>query len=111
MNIPEIGNRKLEIKKIIILLSLICFCAPVALADIVIFRDGRQVQCRVKEIIDGQVGIQTETELYYVSKDKIKEVIYVKPVKDDGTMQWVITGSVVLTLLLGFALAMWGRNL
>ncbi len=98
-------------KQFIIILSLICFCAPMALADIVIFKDGRQVKCTVKEIIDGQVGIQTETELYYVPKDKIKEVIYVRPVKEDETMQWVIAGSIVLTLLLGFVLAVWGRNL
>jgi hypothetical protein len=108
---PESGIRNSKLTKAVIVISLIVFFAPMAMADIVIFRDGSQVQCQVKEIIDGQVGIQTENELYYVSKDKIKEVIHVKPVKEDDTMKWVIGGSVVAMCLLGFALAMWGRQL
>jgi hypothetical protein len=97
--------------RIIIALCLLCFLAPYAFGDIIIFKDNTQLNARVREIVNGQVGVQTETETYYIPMYKIKDIIYIKPVKEDVTMKWVITGSAILMCLLGFVLAMWGRGL
>jgi hypothetical protein len=95
----------------VIVLSLVCFLAPFALADVVIFKDGKQLDCKVTGIVEGQAGIQENGKEYYVSMDKISQIIYVKKIKEDDTMKWVIGGSIVLMIGLGFSLAMWGRNL
>ncbi len=85
--------------------------APAALADIVIFKDGRHLECTVKGVVEDQARIQENGREYYVPMDKIDEIIYVKKIKEDETMKWVIGGSAVLMLLLAFALGVWGRNL
>jgi hypothetical protein len=96
-------------KQLAVILCIIIFCAPAALADIIMLKDGTQAEGKVKAITEEQVGIQRDTKFYYISKDNIKNIIYVKPVKEDDTMKWVIGISIVGGILLGFSLAMWGR--
>jgi hypothetical protein len=98
-------------KKTAVIFTLLCFLAPVALADVVIFKDGRRLECRVTGIVDNQAGIEESGKEYYVPMDKIDEIIYVKKVKEDDTMKWVIGGSAVLMCVLAFVLGAWGRNL
>jgi hypothetical protein len=95
----------------VILLSLICFLSPLALADVILFKDGTQLSCKVNGIVEGQAGVEENGKKYYISMDKVKEIIYVKKIKEDDTMKWVIGGSIILMIGLGFSLALWGRNL
>jgi hypothetical protein len=95
----------------VILLSLVCFLAPAALADVILFKDGTHLECKVKGVAEGQAGVEENGKSYYIPMEKISEIIYVKKVKEDDTMKWVVGGSIVLMLALGFSLALWGRNL
>ena len=98
-------------KQAIVVLSFLCFLAPVALADIIMFKDGTKLDCRVTGMVGGQAGVEENGKSYYISMDKISDIIYVKKVREDDTMKWVAGGSLVLMLALGFTLALWGRNL
>jgi hypothetical protein len=98
-------------KRYIIIFSILCFLSPVVLADVVIFKDGRQLECKVTGIVEDQAGIEESGKSYYVPMDKISEIIYVKKVKEDDTMKWVIAGSAVGMVILAFVLGVWGRNL
>jgi hypothetical protein len=98
-------------KQAVIIVSLFCFLAPAAFADVIIFKDGTQLECKVKGVAGGQAGVEENGKAYYISMEKISEIIYVKKIKEDDTMKWIIGGSLVLMLTLGFSLALWGRNL
>ena len=98
-------------KRLFVVLFLLCFMAVAAPADVIIFKDGTHLECKVTGIVNNQAGVQESGREYYIPMEKISEIIYVKKVKEDDTMKWVITGSAILMSLLAFALAMWGRNL
>ena len=100
-----------KIKPLIVTVCIICVFTPRAAADIIIFKDGTQAVGKVANIANNQVGIQADAGLYYVSLDKVRNIIYVKPIKEDDTMKWVIGASIVGAILLSFSLAMWGRYL
>ena len=98
-------------KRAIIISLLVCFACSYAFADVVVFKDGTRLECTVTGVVNGQAGIQESGKSYYVPMEKIDEIIYVKKVKEDEGMKWIIGGSAVLMVVLAFVLGVWGRNL
>ena len=80
-------------------------------SDIIIFKDGNTLNAKVFEIKENQVGVQTETERYYIPYSNIKDIIYIKKIEEENSKQWIAAGSVILLCLLSFVIIIWGRNL
>lgn len=98
-------------KNLIIFLFFLNFLYINIHSDIIIFKDGNTLNAKVFEIKEDQVGVETETERYYISKSKIKDIIYIKKIEEENYKQWIAAGSVILLCLLTFSLIIWGRNL
>lgn len=80
-------------------------------SDIIIFKDGNTLNAKVFEIKEDQVGVQTETEKYYIPYSKIRDIFYIKKIEEENYKQLIVTGSVILLCLLSFAIIIWGRSL
>lgn len=80
-------------------------------SDIIIFKDGNTLNAKVFEIKEDQVGVQTETEKYYIPYSKIRDIVYIKKIEEESHKQWIAAGSVILLCLLSFAIIIWGRSL
>jgi hypothetical protein len=99
-------------KKILIILFFMSVLFINVRSDIIIFNDGNTLNAKIFELKEDQIGVQTETEKYYIPYSKIKDIIYVKKIKEEEEYkQWIVTGGVILLCLLSFSLVMWGRNL
>lgn len=98
-------------KRLLIILFFINILYMNIRPDIIIFKDGNTLNAKVFELKEDQVGVQTETERYYIPYSNIRDIIYIKKIEEENYKQWIAAGSVILLCLLSFAIIIWGRSL
>ena len=104
-------TRRNELKKPVFILffSMILMVLPL-FGDTIIMKNGERVEGRVKEIIDGQVGIEAGNRLYYVPFADVERILYSEKKEGTEETRWGVIIAGAVFCLLAFVLAVWGRS-
>ncbi|HDQ25393.1 MAG TPA: hypothetical protein ENN43_01445 [bacterium] len=93
----------------ILFFSMILMVLPL-FGDTIIMKNGERVEGRVKEIIDGQVGIEAGNRLYYVPFADVERILYSEKKEGTEETRWGVIIAGAVFCLLAFVLAVWGRS-
>lgn len=99
-------------KKFFLLLFIKIFIINFCLADVIILKDGTQIQGEIITDAPDQIGIKTDKKSFFVLKENIEKII-IENKKNNEETNWVVIWSatgIIITFIIIFLIAKAGNT-
>ena len=98
-------------KKVILALVFLYACALSAHADTIYKKNGEKIEGTITgAVIEGQIGIQTQNDMFFVERSDIAKIVYSKKTPENKP-DWNVIIAITGFCLLSFLLVMAGRSI
>jgi len=99
-------------RKIFLLFCIGLFFSDICFADIIILKDGTQIEGEITSDAPDQIGVKTEKKTFFILKEKIEKIIKTEDnEKNQNNLNFILTaGSFIVACVVIFFLVRAGNT-